>query len=421
MTISIRSAISLFLISALSFSPATKALTVEEKLRLVVEVYELKNDLCEVDQTLLDKQKAQIGEVLFETPVLSGNYDTSCRKCHLEEHTLTDGLPMAVGVGGEGQSTERLHSDGVVVPRNAFTLFGRGNKHFNVFFWDGKVQAQDGQIYSPIGEGYSKGFQSPLSVAAVLPLLARDEFLGKQSTTESTLHLDLINSSYYAAKIEAANSVLQSILEDKNNEFAQKLRLALENQQVEARQFTLPFVGNSLASFIAQEISECPETAWGNYLDGDKDALDQSQKQGAVIFFGKGRCAACHSGSNFTDLDFHSIGVPQGNLGPHIHGQDIGRAGVTFKTEDRYKFRTPSLLLVSKTPPYGHNGEFKTLDEVIRFHINPIPFFAQKGWNSDRELLTYGKILGSRSDLLKYIDVSSQKEVEQLVDFLNTL
>jgi hypothetical protein len=42
MTISIRSAISLFLISALSFSPATKALTVEEKLRLVVEVYELR-------------------------------------------------------------------------------------------------------------------------------------------------------------------------------------------------------------------------------------------------------------------------------------------------------------------------------------------------------------------------------------------
>ncbi|OXD76775.1 hypothetical protein CA163_41260, partial [Vibrio parahaemolyticus] len=67
----------------------------------------------------------------------------------------------------------RLASDGAVVPRNAFTLFARGDSRFNTFFWDGKVQAIDGKIFSPVGEGSSLGFDSALAVAAVLPLLAR--------------------------------------------------------------------------------------------------------------------------------------------------------------------------------------------------------------------------------------------------------
>ncbi|MBF4237599.1 cytochrome c peroxidase, partial [Vibrio anguillarum] len=119
----------------------------------------------------------QVGKIIFERPVLSGDKDTACANCHLDNKALADGLPLAIGVGGSGEGEERLTSGGAVVPRNAFTLFARGDERFNTFFWDGKVQSVDGIIFSPIGEGTLLGFDSALSVAAVLPLLARDEFL----------------------------------------------------------------------------------------------------------------------------------------------------------------------------------------------------------------------------------------------------
>lgn len=408
-------------LALLSFPSEPRALTLDQQTQLVIQVYGLSSDLCEVNEKLVDPRRAAIGKVLFETPVLSGNYDTSCRTCHLKDHMLADGLPMAVGVGGDGESKDRLNSDGVVVPRNAFTLFGRASEDYDVFFWDGKIHAQNGKIFSPIGEGYSLGFNSALAVAAVLPLLARDEFLGKQSIFDSTPHLDLIDTAYYAEKVDAANSVLRSTLDNVDNQLVQRLKKVLAQQGVGPNEFTLPFVGNSLASFIAQEVGDCPQTKWSRYLAGDNSALSETEKRGALIFYGKGRCAACHSGNKFTDFKFHSIGVPQGDLGTHIHGQDIGRAGVTYKTEDRFKFRTPPLLLVSHTPPYGHSGEFEHLEDIVRFHINPIPYFAESGWNSERELLSYGKLLGSRSELLQFIDISSQKELNELVAFLETL
>ena len=36
-----------------------------------------------------------------------------------------------------------------------------------------------------------------------------------------------------------------------------------------------------------------------------------------------------------------------------------------------YAFRTPSLVNVELTAPYGHSGAFETLPEIVRHHLNP--------------------------------------------------
>lgn len=411
--------LSYLLFLVLTFSQTAYCLTFDEQLELIVDVYNLKPATCNINKQLIDKRLTAVGEVVFNTPVLSGDKDTSCSTCHIDDLHLTDGLPVSIGVGGEGEGAMRMLSDGVVVPRNSFTLFGRAADNYKVFFWDGKVQEFNGKIFSPIGEGYSLGFNSPLAVAAVLPLLARDEFLGRQSITSSNEHLTSINEAYYQDKLIAANMMLRRVLNNKNDSDVQKLRHALKAAEV--KEPDLPLIGNALASFITNKISTCTQTAWERYLSGQKDALSLEQKKGAVVFFGKGRCAGCHSGSVFTDFKFHSIGTPQGEFGTHIHRQDIGRAGVTFLLEDRFKFRTPPLIYVSKTPPYGHNGTFKTLEEVVLFHINPIPFFYQNGWSSERELLTYGKLLTSRSDTLGFIDINRGEELSWLLSYLKSL
>ena len=80
---------------------------------------------------------------------------------------------------------------------------------------------------------------------------------------------------------------------------------------------------------------------------------------GGLIFFGKGRCVACHavagdSNEMFSDFQMHMIGVPQiapefgvelGNVifdGP-CEDQDLGLEQITGNPADRYKFRTSPL------------------------------------------------------------------------------
>jgi cytochrome c peroxidase len=100
--------------------------------------------------------------------------------------------------------------------------------------------------------------------------------------------------------------------------------------------------------------------------------MSDSAKRGALLFYGKGRCAACHAGPLLTDQLFHNIGVPQ--LGPGVGDQaplDIGRALITGRESDRFTFRTPSLRNVDLTGPWMHNGAYTLLDNAIRHYRDP--------------------------------------------------
>ena len=53
-------------------------------------------------------------------------------------------------------------------------------------------------------------------------------------------------------------------------------------------------------------------------------------------------------------------------------GRESGRGIITDalvnSPENWGRFKTPSLRSVIKTPPYMHNGQFNTLEEVVRFY-----------------------------------------------------
>ena len=92
------------------------------------------------------------------------------------------------------------------------------------------------------------------------------------------------------------------------------------------------------------------------FARGDRHAMTRSEKKGALLFFGKAGCVACHSVSGksnemFSDFQMHVAGVPQvapffgvakGNVifdGPN-EDEDFGLEEITGNPEDRYKFRT---------------------------------------------------------------------------------
>ncbi len=128
--------------------------------------------------------------------------------------------------------------------------------------------------------------------------------------------------------------------------------------------------------------------------------MSASAIRGMSLFFeNRTSCSVCHSGPNFTDEDFHNVGIGMDTPDRHEH---LGRYEVTGRVQERGEFKTPTLRNVSKSPPYMHDGRFERLEEVIE-HFNV-------GGFSNPEL----------SPLMKPLKLSDH-EKRDLLSFLNSL
>ncbi|WP_080238485.1 cytochrome-c peroxidase [Spirosoma rigui] len=85
---------------------------------------------------------------------------------------------------------------------------------------------------------------------------------------------------------------------------------------------------------------------------------------GQTLF--KQKCATCHAGELFTDQTFRNNGLSR------ALNQDQGRALVTLRPEDRYRFKVPSLRNVDRSPPYMHDGRFLTLEQVLNHYATGV-------------------------------------------------
>lgn len=65
--------------------------------------------------------------------------------------------------------------------------------------------------------------------------------------------------------------------------------------------------------------------------------------------------------------------------------RDVGRMGATDDLEDAYRFRTPSLRNVALTAPYGHNGAYASLKDMVRHMADPVSMRA--AWTPARARL----------------------------------
>ena len=120
-------------------------------------------------------------------------------------------------------------------------------------------------------------------------------------------------------------------------------------------------IAEAIAAFERTVVST--NAPFDKYVLGDAKAMDEAAVRGMAVFKGKGRCLLCHNGPNFTDNQFHNLGVPQ--VGPLK--DDPGRYNVTRQERDRGAFKTPTLRSIAETAPYMHDGAFKTLEEVLDF------------------------------------------------------
>ncbi len=353
-----------------------------------------------------DERKAKLGLKLFEDTRLSYNGKMSCATCHLDKFGSADGLRNSIGVGGEGEGHERLKSNGLVVPRNALPLWGRGEEDFQIFFWDGKVEKVNGKIKSQFGE-YAPS-DDPLTVTIHLPFVEIREMVLDNEEVEEFLKTETVDSAN-----QIFETLLQRVKEDKVYVSAFQDSYSLKPDEIE-----FIHIANAIKEFIQFKF-HLKETRFEKYVKST-GTLSSDEIAGGLIFFGKGKCASCHSGRHFSDFQYYSIPFSQSGFGKNGFGIDYGRFNVTHDPDDLYKFRTPPLTNVEKTAPYGHSGSATTIKEAIIFHYDPLLLIDTKKMGSLERAEFYKKLLASGDDLF-HISYLDDEEVDKLILFLKTL
>ncbi|RYV00990.1 tryptophan tryptophylquinone biosynthesis enzyme MauG [Shewanella sp. OPT22] len=117
-------------------------------------------------------------------------------------------------------------------------------------------------------------------------------------------------------------------------------------------------IRKSIATFERTIVSgEAPFDRW---VEGDESAISSNAKRGFELFNGKAQCVSCHTGWNFTDHEYHDIG---------INSDDDGRMLITGNPQDEKAFKTPSLRNITQRAPFMHDGSMETLREVIVHYV----------------------------------------------------
>lgn len=129
--------------------------------------------------------------------------------------------------------------------------------------------------------------------------------------------------------------------------------------QVFCTDVTMDGIAKAIAAFERTVLSgNSPADRYD--MGQEEGAISESAKRGLKVFQGKGRCTRCHSGFNFTDEEFHNLGIDW-----DTGRADLGRYSVEKHPGTVGGFKTPTLREISRTAPYMHDGRFATLEEVV--------------------------------------------------------
>ncbi|SEA30784.1 cytochrome c peroxidase [Thiothrix caldifontis] len=388
----------------------------------------------------IESPLAQLGMHLFFSKSLSGNRDVACASCH---HPLLgggDNLSLSIGVDAVDPNVlghKRLLQGGLSlgVPRNAPTTFNIGLWQ-QFMFHDGRVAQLDTGITTP-----DVAYLQPDPLAgsnlvhaqARFPVTSNHEMRGKTFDVGGTAQSC---RERLAERLGGYGAIPEERLPAEETDYwLDAFRKVYQQPQAQAAELiTEQNIAAALAEYQRSQVFV--NHAWKQYVQGELAAISEPAKRGALLFFreseaGGYACASCHRGDFFTDELFRNVLMPplgpgKGNMDTEVQ-QDYGRWLVTQNPDDKFRFRTPSLLNVAVTGPWGHNGAYTSLNAIVRHMLNPF----QAALNYDSGQLKQPNIpteqfaanlrdmLGSNTDMAG--QAYQEEDVQYLVAFLHTL
>jgi cytochrome c peroxidase len=268
----------------------------------------------------------EFGERLFFDTRLSGSGKFACATCHVPERNWTDNLRRGAATAEVDRNTPTLMN----------ARLGRS------FGWDGAADS--------------------LAAQSMRPFLDTRELASSPRQVANFVRHDEQLACRYRSSFGAAPS-------------------ATDDQGV------LADVGKALAAFV--ETLGSPATPFDRF----RDALargepirpwtySEAAQRGLKIFVGKGTCASCHSGPNFTDGNLHDNGFAA-----------LAAPGRADPGKDG-KFKAPTLRHLLLTAPYGHHGQFETIADVVKH-------YSERG---GKEIQPLRLSAGEQSDLVVFLE-----------------
>jgi len=404
----------------------------------------------------LNKDKINLGRLVFFDKGLGLHQDNSCAGCHSPGNGFGDSQPMAIGV--DNNNIVGQHREG---PRNQRrTPSAINTAFFPKLMWNGRFASNSGDPFNN-----SQGFLFPppednlfkngspyvlrakhlLVAQAHIPFTELPEMAGFTSEEEETKvafsrfsGLTIRNNGnknnkaaspmiFPSTKNKAAAKTNVTCtdpdfgifndghgfpvpppdpaINSSNFRIRDKV-LELINTNREYRKLfgdIYPAVKNGAPVdfiMVGEVVAEfefyltAAKAPLDKYAMGNKNALSDAEKKGAIIFFTKGKCVSCHAVSGnsnqmFSDFNSHNAGVPQihpvfgvgtGNVpfselacpNKTVTGTlDYGLEEFTGNMNDRYKFRSSPLRNLKVQAAFFHNGSFRKLKDALDFHLNP--------------------------------------------------
>ncbi len=349
----------------------------------------------------LNPRLADLGRLLFFDTAGALHDDNSCAGCHSPSAAMGDTQSIAIGV-----QSNRIVGRGRQGPRNQ----RRSPSVLNAAFFPRLMW--NGRFFAPSTDPFdnSQGFRFPLpegSTAfppndlAIRHLLTAQAHIPPTELSEAAGFTATMGS--LGPRFDQFDDGLGSAVPPadasgfRNDPIRAALvkRLNANQEYVSLFGAVFPEVRGGApidVKMFAQAIAEFEfsfvraNAPIDRYARGDRAALRGSEKRGALLFFGRANCVACHavagaSNEMFSDFQNRNIGVPQiapvfgaakGNVifdGPG-ENEDFGAEQVSGNAADRYKFRTSPLRNVALQPAFFHNGAFTRLEDAIRHHLD---------------------------------------------------
>jgi cytochrome c peroxidase len=369
----------------------------------------------------IDHQLADVGRLLWFDTIIGLNNDNTCAGCHSPTNGFGDTQSIAIGI--ENNGVVGPHRTGPRNMRRTPTVINTA--FFPKLMWNSRFAALSGAPFDnnagflfPLPEGLSLSNQPHLLVAqAFIPPTERTEVAGFDFPGDNdALRAEVLNR---LNRSPAYRNLFGNIFPEVKD--GAPISFAMFGKAIAEFEFILTFANAPIDRFAR----------------GERDALTQKEKRGALLFFGPARCSTCHSVAGqsnemFSDFENHVIGVPQ--VAPYVTNnrfdgpganEDFGLEQITGDPADRYKFRTSPLRNVAMQPTFMHNGAFTRLEDAVRHHLNVVASARQYTPARQQLAADLSGPTGPIEPVLARIDpilatpiILTNEQIEQLVAFV---
>jgi cytochrome c peroxidase len=271
-----------------------------------------------------------LGRVLFYDPRLSANNAVSCASCHKQIKAFSDDKRLSIGFNGETTVRNSMAIQNIVSTSFPFgvVLDSTGSFKSTSLFWDGRQDDVASMVLEPIQNHIEMGISD------------MDELMVKVQSIPD--YAPLFQSAFGHPEINKAK------------------------------------IATALGSFVVSIRST--QSRFDQSLQNNL-FLTPEEQEGANLFFDKYNCNSCHqvqqpfNSYQFaeppTDPSAQAL-VGFADIGLDENPTDEGALRTTGSTNDKGKFKIPSLRNIGLTAPYMHDGRFKTLSEVLDHYSNNI-------------------------------------------------